>query len=158
MKHPIEIRDPNIDTGAIMTRLEANLHARQAAGTIPPELPEFDLSAIPMPNVQNATLRYHLERANVTYNQGWVKLSLSPSVATQIPILAKLWGLIRQQMHRLILYYVDMAISKQIGFNEHIVGVVNQLAAAQKEIVCLRQKVSDLQAELTELPDSLKKN
>ena len=148
MKHPIEVRDPAVDTDAVMVRLQTKMRERYVMGKHMSELPDFELPAVP--EVQDATLRYHLERANATYDHVWVDLSLAPSIATQLPIVGKLWRLIREQAHRLILYYVDMAVSKQVGFNEHVVGAVNRLAAAQQEIAMLRQEVAELRQQLQE--------
>jgi hypothetical protein len=83
----------------------------------------------------------------------WVQMSVFPSAATQIPILGQLWRLVREQAHRLVLYYLEMAISKQIGFNRHVVGVISRLAAAQEETVQLRDEIAELRQQLRELQD-----
>ena len=132
-----------------MARLQDRM--RERYGKHLPELPDFELPALP--RVQDATLRYHLEQAHATHDQVWVQLSVFPSTATQLPILGRLWRLIREQAHRLILYYLEMAISKQIGFNRHVVGIANRLAAAQEETAQLRQEIAELRQQLRELQD-----
>ena len=149
MKRLIQVRDPAIDTDAVMARLQDRMGERY--GKHPPELPDFELPALP--RVQDATLRYHLEQAHATHDQVWVQMSVFPSAATQLPILGRLWRLIREQAHRLILYYLEMAISKQIGFNRHVVGIASRLAAAQEETVQLREEIAELRQQLRELQD-----
>jgi hypothetical protein len=149
MEPPIEIRDPSINTDAIVSRLQDRM--RERYGKRPPELPDFELPALP--RVQDATLRYHLERAHATHDQVWVQMAVFPSPATQLPILGRLWRLVREQAHRLILYYLEMAISKQIGFNRHVVGITSRLAAAQEETAQLREEIADLRQQLREIQD-----
>lgn len=145
----IEIRDPAIDAREVIARIRANIEARHAAGHRPPTLSSFGLPS--PPSTQDATLQYHLTQANETYNQIWVEVSLAPSLATQVPILGRLWGLIRKQAHRLVLYYVEMLASKQMSFNEHVVGALNRLAVAQEEMAALREEVAELRRLLAAL-------
>jgi hypothetical protein len=134
-----------------MARLNDRMRDRYGIEKHLPELPDFELQAVP--RVQDATLRYHLERAHATHDQVWVQLSVFPSPATQLPIIGRLWRLVREQAHRLILYYLEMATSKQIGFNRHVVGITSRLAAAQEEIAQLRQEVAELRQQLRDLQD-----
>lgn len=146
MKEPIEIRDPAIDTLAILQRLYANREKQHLH--LESELPDFDLP--PLPEVDDVTLHYHLHQVNALYDSGWVDLMLAPSPVAHIPVIGKVWGLLREQFHRLILYYVEMAVSKQIGFNLHLASVVNRLAVMQTEIAILREETSALRQQLIE--------
>jgi hypothetical protein len=104
--------------------------------------------------MQDTDLQYHLDQANETYNQIWVKMSLAPSPATHVPVLGRLWELIREQAHRLVLFYVEQLASRQVGFNEHVVGTLNRLAAMQQdEITALRAEVAELRRRLATLED-----
>ena len=87
----------------------------------------------------------------------WPELSLAPSWATQLPVVGKIWRSIREQAHRLVLYYVEMAVSKQVGFNEHVVGSMNRLAAMQVTIATLQQEVTALQKQLAEMQKDLER-
>lgn len=149
MNEPIEIRDPAIDTLAILQRLYANREKQHLH--LESELPNFDLP--PLPEVSDVTLHYHLHQVNALFASGWVDLMLAPSPVAHIPVLGKVWGLVREQFHRLILYYVEMAVSKQIGFNLHLVGVVNRLAVMKTEIAELREEISVLRQQLSERTD-----
>ena len=144
----IEIRDPEIDDEEVVTRIRANIRARHASGRCAPALPDFHL-----PRAQSAgtsALRYHLREAREAHNRVWVDLSLAPSPATQVPVVGRIWGLVREQAHRLVLYYLDKLAGRQVGFNEHVVGALYQLAVVQEEIAALREEVAELRRRLTE--------
>lgn len=152
MPAAIEIRDPHIDAAAVLQQLYANLSARQALAPLEKPLPDFGLP--PIPEIEESALRYHLHRANRLYDQLWVPLSLAPSPATRIPLVGRVWGLVRESLHRLILYYLEMAISKQAGFNSHVVGALNSMAGMQSELAMLRQEVRELRRRVAAEDDS----
>jgi hypothetical protein len=149
MKHPIEIRDPQIDTEAVMARIRENLRGRPATGLDLAALPTFDVDSVIQ--VDDEVLDYHLEQAASSADKVWPELSLAPSWATQLPIVGRFWRMIREQAHRLVLYYVEMAASKQVGFNEHVVGSLQRLAAMQQEMALLRQEIVALKQQLAAL-------
>ncbi len=142
VKPPLEIRHPQVDTDEVLSRLYANLSTRAYCGE-EHALPDFELPP-PPEAVEDATLRYHLARARALHRQTWVGLSLAPSPGTRVPVLGRIWGMIREQMHRLILYYVDMAVSKQVEVNTHLVASLTRLAEVEREIVELRREVAAL--------------
>ena len=149
MQYPIEIRDPHIDTAVIMARIRENLETRHLVAFDPVELSIFD--SVAARTASDAALDYHLEQARATYDKVWPELSLAPSWATQLPVVGRFWRLIREQAHRLVLYYVEMVASKQIGFNEHVVGSLNRLAARQEKIGALQQEVEALKQQVAEM-------
>ena len=153
MKHPIEIRSPDIDTDAIMARIRENLATRSFV--------EIDAAAFPAGDVVTAravddpVLDYHLEQARILHNDVWPELTLAPSWATQLPVVGKVWQKIREQAHRLVLYYVEMVVSKQVGFNEHVVGSLSRLTAMQEKVATLEAEVSALRKQLTDIKQGL---
>ena len=146
----IEIRDPEVDVEEIMSRIRANIRARQASGQRAPALPDSGMSSLQ--NEGDGDLQYHLREARQAHDRIWVDLSLAPSPATQVPVLGRIWGLIREQAHRLVLYYLDKLASRQVGFNKHVVGALHELAA-EKELLALREEVAELRQRLTALED-----
>lgn len=149
MSAPFEVRDSEIDSAALLDYVRRRLDARREAGQLPPAPPEFGLP--PIPAASDASLRYHLDRINATYDDIWPELTLAPSPVAHVPILGRLWQLFRGQMHRLILYYMDMLASKQVRFNEHVVGVLNRMVALQQENAILRREIADLSRRLDDL-------
>ena len=145
----IEIRDPEIDAEEVMSRIRANIRARQASGCRAPALPDFQVLLAQSAN--DGALQYHLREAKEAHSRIWVDLSLAPSPVTQVPVVGRIWGLIREQAHRLVLFYLDKLASRQVGFNEHVVGALYQLAAAQEENSSLRKEIAELRQQLTEL-------
>ena len=151
MKHPIEIRDPNIDTDAIMQRIRENVAKRRVVAFDPAELPTFDVEDVQ--TVDDPILAYHLEQVRAAYNKVWPELVLAPSWATQLPVIGKIWQSIREQAHRLVLYYVEMTAGKQVGFNEHVVGSLNRLTRMQERIAELEQEIAALQKQLSAIQE-----
>lgn len=155
MKYPIEIRDPELSTGAIMQRIRANLAQRTFVDVDPVAPVAFDAGT--SHPAGDPVLDYHLEQADRLHNNVWPVLSLAPSRATQVPVIGKVWQRVREQAHRLVLYYVEMTASKQIGFNEHVVGSLNRLAAMQEKLSVLEAEVAALQKQLADVQESLVK-
>ena len=76
MRPPIEIRDPSINTDAIVSRLQDRM--RERYGEHPPELPDFELPALPkvwlkaastQTIADQATLACALERYRLIHGQ-----------------------------------------------------------------------------------------
>jgi len=146
MSGAIEVREPTIDDQALLARLRDKIEARRMQGLWPEPLPDFSLSE--PPSVDDSALQYHLEQAHALHEQVWVGLSLAPSAASQVPILGRLWASVRRQAHQLVLYYLEMAISKQLAINKHMVGALNRLAESHQEILALRQDVGRLRQRI----------
>lgn len=149
MKYPFEIRDPHIDMDVIMARIHENLAERRLVAFDPAALAMFEVGAGTI--IGDAALDYHLGQAHATYDKVWPDLSLAPSWATQLPVVGRLWRMVREQAHRLVLYYVDMAVSRQIGFNEHVVGSLDRLATLQEKVAALQQEVTALKRQVAEM-------
>jgi len=152
MSGAIEVRHPAVDGQALTARLRDKIEARRIQGLWPEPLPDFSLSEAPV--VDDSTLQYHLEQVNALHEQVWVGLSLAPSAATQVPILGRLWASVRRQAHQLVLYYLEMAISKQLTVNKHLVGAVNRLAESHQEMLALRREVGRLQQKIEALEEA----
>ncbi len=50
-----------------------------------------------------------------------------PSPATRLPVIGRVWATIRQEVHELVLFYVNRAVRQQVMVNRSLVQVVNQL-------------------------------
>jgi hypothetical protein len=145
----IEIHDPEIDPDQIMEQIRARiLRRREELGHPRQTFPVFGAAAYPgEPEGQeyDEDLYYHLRKANDTYYQIGVEASLSPSPATRLPILGRLWKQIRQEAHNLVLFYLGKMTQQQVVVNRHLVSTINrltvQLQEQQREIKSLREKI-----------------
>jgi hypothetical protein len=145
----IEIHDPEIDPDQIMEQIRARiLRRREELGRPRETFPVFGAAAYPgEPEGEDydEDLYYHLRKANDVYYQIGVEPSLSPSPATRLPIVGRLWKQIRQEAHNLVLFYLGKMTQRQVAVNRHLVSTINRLAVRlqeqQQEIRSLREKI-----------------
>jgi hypothetical protein len=127
----IEVHDEQFTSEALAAELERRVAARRAElGSVDLILPTFGrISTFPEPpagRVYDANLYYHLKQANQA-RPAVLEPLLAPSPATRLPVLGRLWGLIRGEMHQLILFYVNRAASSQNRLNTDVVSTLNEL-------------------------------
>ena len=120
----VQIDDPEIDVQTIMARIREGLvehaldedvafptfavaRARRGEGTRFPE-----------------ELYYQLEQANLNYDQIWVELSM---VEGQMPLMGRFVNRFKRELHRLVVYYVNMLGERQVTMNDALVRTLNQL-------------------------------
>jgi hypothetical protein len=150
----IDIRDPEIDSEAIMSRIRDGLRTRRAAA----EAQGLDFEAFAQGRTPSGAgsrlapdLYDNLRRATISYNKTGVALSMT---ARRIPLLTPLVQRVRSALHSLVIYYVNTLARQQARFNEYVVrvlaGLVRELEATPTpdELEALRQEVRDLRARL----------
>lgn len=150
----IEVGDPEIDAAEIMRRIREGIERKRQQGLLPERhFPRFGLAKAPAEPTgeHDVELYYHLQRANDTCSEVGVTLTLAPSPATTIPVLGKLWSLIRRQMHELVLFYIAALARAQVRVNGHLVSALNRVVAQSQqqaeEIASLRREVERLRQE-----------
>jgi hypothetical protein len=144
------------DTVVSATELEAQIEERvqmrrRQLGQVAPDFPDFglvvEMPAPPYPGAE-PRLYYHLRQLN-NLETAVTTPNLAPSPATRLPLLGSLWGLIRQQVHELILYYVNRSAARQARQESHLISLLNEqtrlLMAQQAEIDALKQQVAALE-------------
>lgn len=145
----VEIHDPEIDPQALMAEIRSRIEARRRElGYVAQTFPSFG-DAIEMPEPpQNLSysieLYHHLQQANLLYSEVNTEPFLTESSSLKIPILGRLWRLIRRQAHNLVLFYTNRTLAHQVTVNRHLVSVLNQLVAENEE---LRQTIAGLQEQ-----------
>lgn len=148
----IEIRDPEIDPIAIMDEIRARVEKRrQELGYDKRHFPAFgtaDYPGEPEDIPYDGALYQQLRLANRSYANVETKPVLVSSPATRIPILGRLWGLIRGGAHNLVLFYVNRTVAQQVTINRHMVSVLNRLTA---ETQTQARQIKALQDELNQL-------
>lgn len=154
----IEIRDPEIDDQQIMAEIRARMERRRAElGYEPQNFISFGGARYPgKPDdiPYDADFYHHLELANELYQQVETESNLQPSPATRVPLLGRLWGLIRSQAHYLVLYYVNRSLAHQMNVNRELVSTLNRLALMnqekEREIYKLRTELDVLRTQAQE--------
>lgn len=150
----IEINDPEIDPATIMREIRERVRERRdALGADDRVFPKFGVAAYPEEPSDasyDPNLYHYLRLANENYAQIETDLILADSPATQVPVLGKLWGLIRRQMHELVQFYVNRAVTHQVTMDRYLVSVLNRLTAQNqeqaREIEALRAELATLRA------------
>lgn len=122
-------------------------------------LPRFDDPYTPLTVDQlsqlndGETLRFHLHMLNRVVDVVESEPHLAPSSATALPIVGRLWGAIRGQMHQLVLFYVNRSVNQQLRVNHHLVEMVNHLSKTAVEQAKL---IEDLKQEIDRLKEDSK--
>lgn len=151
----IEIRDPALDTIAIMAEIRTRVEKRrQELGYDKRRFPTFGTAEYPGEPEDMAyddLLYHHLRLANRSYADIETRPLLASSPATRVPVLGRLWGLIRGGAHNLVLFYVNRAVSQQVNINRHLVSVLNRLAAENQ---AQARQIKALEEEVTQLRGS----
>ena len=148
----IEIHDPEIDLTQIMDQIRERIRQRREELGYPRQsFPKFGAAAYPGEpegGDVDADLYYHLRRANDLYYQIGVESSLAPSPTTSLPVVGRLWGLIRREAHNLVLFYLGKSAQQQVAVNRHLVSTLNrmvtQLQQQQADLRALRDEIKRL--------------
>lgn len=152
----LELHDDQVSAADLQAQVQARLAARRAAsGYAPQQFASYitsDTCPIPPDDLPYAFgLYHHLQRANDIYSQADTAPVLAPSPATRLPLLGRLWQLIRGETHNLILFYVNRSLAHQVSVNRHLVQTLNELTrqneAQQRAIIALQAQVAARQAQ-----------
>ena len=145
----IEIDDPEIDPAAIMAEIRRRIVARRRElGYDHRAFPSYGAAIYqgePDDLPFDRDLHYFLRLANATFAEAETEPVLAASPATRVPILGRLWGMIRGGAHNLVLFYVNRAVTHQTSVNGYLVSALNRLTAVVEE---QQRTIQRLQAEL----------
>lgn len=145
----LEIHDDHITSDALVAEIERRVAARRAElGPVNLIFPTFGhISTYPEPPAgyaYNPNLYYYLKQANQSPPPS-VAPVLAPSPATRVPILGRMWQLIRGEMHNLILFYVNRTAGDQSRLNIDLISTLNELT---RELQAQQIEIQRLRAEL----------
>ena len=153
----IEIRDPAIDSEAVMRRIRENIRLRRAeaeAQGVNYEAFVEGLYAAKTTARFGHMLYYDLRRMSVSYDKIGVGLSLTE---TRMPLVGLLVQRIRGALHQLVIYYVNMLAGQQARFNEYSVRALSTLVKelevgpTPSEVESLRNDLAQLRARISQL-------
>lgn len=148
----IEIHDSELDAGAILAQIRERIERRrQELGYDRRTFPEFGAAVYPEEPDDipyDPSLHHHLRLLNREFAEIQTEPAMSSSPATRLPILGRLWQLVRGEAHSLVLFYVNRAVAHQKRVNRHLVSVLNRMVAMsqlqQRTIAALRQELEEL--------------
>jgi hypothetical protein len=146
----IEIHDPELDPQTLMVEIRRRIQERRVQlGVDEQNFPRFGAAtSYPEPPDDlpySSELYFHLEQVNGLYAEVETAPVLAHSPATGLPVLGRLWKMIRNQAHTLILFYVNREQAHQVNVNRHLVSVLNELVLQNQEQM---RKIVALEAEL----------
>lgn len=150
----LEIHDEEITSEELVREVERRVaQRREGLGSVNLGFPTFGhVSTYPEPagSALNPHLFYYLKQANQMQSPA-VEPILAPSPATQTPVLGRLWGRIRGEMHNLVLFYVNRSVRDQNQLNVNLISVLNEMTRViqeqQAEIEALGAEVRRLAEE-----------
>ena len=145
----IEIQDPAIDPQAILAKIRARIAQRRAElGYENRTFPSFGAATYPgepQDVAYDADLYHYLRLVNENYADADTDALLAPSPATRVPVLGRLWQLIRGGAHNLVLFYVNRAVAHQTDVNRQLVSVLNRMTVV---LEAQQRMITQLQNEL----------
>jgi hypothetical protein len=149
----IEIHADEVDVEAVMFAIHSNLQQRRAAA----QAQGLNYEALAAGRLTQDSGRFspevyaNLRRANATAD----RIAVSQQVSEQrIPVIGGVLQRVRQALHQLVVYYVNMLAGNQIRFNESMATAVTSLVADlehETELASLQAEVQALQARLAAL-------
>jgi hypothetical protein len=133
----VEIRDPEIETAQIMEQIQERVQNRRAdLGQVQQDFPVFGAAAMPGEPEDipvNVNLYHYLRLVNKSYNLFETGADVQLSPATRVPILGRIWSIVRRRAHELVMFYVNRNIEHQVMVNQQIVSALNLLTASLEE-------------------------
>lgn len=151
----LDVRHPEIDGASLLDTVRQRVaDRRQADGYDSTRFPTFGNVVYPRkPDdiAYDPDLYHHLHLANKYHGDFDTQPLLTESSATRVPVLGKLWGMIRAQAHNLAIFYTNRAVEQQVTVNRHLVSIVNLLTAEnqqqQRHIEALEARLAELENE-----------
>lgn len=149
----ITIHDDVVSSEELALEVERRVaRRREQLGSVKLVFPTFGhISTFPEPteadNRAGPQLYYYLKQANQTPLPS-VDLVLASSPATRMPVIGRLWGTIRREMHNLVLFYVNRSVRDQNHLNVNLISTLNELTRVVQE---QRVQIEALRAEIRRL-------
>ncbi|MFQ5399198.1 MAG: hypothetical protein ACE5E7_06325 [Anaerolineae bacterium] len=146
----IAIHDAEVTADALMAQIEERvMRRREEHGILSPQFPSFGyVSQMPEPPAQGGyspNLYYCLRQLNHMEPPETMAALDQPSPMARLPLIGRLWQLVRSQAHSLILFYVNRVVAHNSLFQGYLVSAVNELT---RQTQLQQQEIERLQAEL----------
>lgn len=149
----LEIHDPQLTSEALIERVEAQLEERRAQlGPVARHFPTFQAQASALDEATanmagaSAALRDALRQLQELPPPATHPV-LAPSPATSLPLLGRLWTLIRSQTHHLVLFYVNRNLAHQTQTTHLLSTALHELSVL---LLAQQEQIEQLRARLEE--------
>lgn len=147
----LELDDSELDAAALQADITARA-AQRRSRLGPVELPLATFGHVtPMPAPPDdqfaPNLYYHLQKLNELPPPDTMP-ELAASPATRLPLLGRLWRLVRAQAHNLTLFYVNRKAAYDSQVTLHLINTINELTQLMQT---QQQEIEALRAELERL-------
>jgi len=153
----LELQDDQVTAADLIGLVRERLAERQWQATYAhPAIPEYALADAPPTFPEDAegaafSLYYNLQRAYEIYGDAPTTVVLTPSPATRIPLLGRLWALARPKAHELVLFYVNRLLAHETATQRHLIAALNALTSQfeeqQRTILKLQERVAELERQ-----------
>lgn len=148
----IELNDEQL-TGAELAQTVAKKAQKreQSDGKLALNMPNFGYAA-PMPSPPQGqpyspNLYHHLQALNELPPPP-TSAELVASPATQLPIIGKIWQMVRGAAHALVLFYVNKVVAHETAVSLHTRSVLHELT---RQLQTQQEEITHLRAELQKL-------
>jgi len=145
----IEIDDPEIDPEQIMVEIRRRMWVERKKRKYDQQnFPKFGQSDVfnRLADLElDSELYRYLDKANNAIGGVDTSAVLVDSPATRVPILGKIWRIIRANAHQLVLFYVNRTTRQQTTVNQEMLNTLNRLAILIQE---QNETIEMLRAEL----------
>lgn len=141
----IELNDEVYTAADLEASIRSGLPAEKAAeiNQTVNEIPRF-VKDNNRPTIGSKAIAHHLKAARSALANVETKPNLASSPATATPVLGKLWGRIRGQMHELVLFYVNRLGGTSGRVDGQLIEAIEELTALveqqQAEIEALKKE------------------
>lgn len=149
----ISLEDPQLSSEALAARVEAQLtRRRQKLGPVTLRFPNFQAQPLEIDEAGRGKALQEALRQLQTLPPPPTQATLAPSPATRLPLLGRLWRLIRAQTHELVLFYVNRQLAHQTQTNHLVLRALQtmrtQLAQQEAHRAALESRLATLEARL----------
>jgi GT2 family glycosyltransferase len=151
----VETVGGEIDVDALMRQIQERVHQKSDRARV-----QAREEGVGWPSMEIAGLEEELREhlSWVQHNPAvWVSLKLSEQPPMRVPVLTRLWQLVRRQAHQLVIFYVNGLAAQQTKLNVSFAKVVSRLVerlygeAIEPEIAQLRAQIADLTERIESL-------
>lgn len=152
----ISLEDPQLSSEALAARVEMQLtRRRRELGRVTQRFPDFQTKPSEIDEDANGEALREALRQLQTLPPPPTQATLAPSLVTRLPLLGRLWRLIRAQSHELVLFYVNRQLAHQTQTN-HLVfralqAMHTQMAQQAAQMTALESRLATLETRLAAL-------
>lgn len=144
----LKITDPQWDDNTLAAEIEQRTQQRNAElGALTPTFPAMSNDGLHLPSATEKVAPQLYQQLKALQQRKPVETGvlLADSPATGIPIIGRIWRMVRGSLHELVLFYVNRLVRDQAQREGHLLNIVNELT---RLTVQQEQEIGRLRDEL----------